>query len=432
MMPSKTFCTAPWYATYYKDSVKKYKMCCVFDTWTPADSPEAYYNTPIVQDVRAKMLKGEWHSGCSQCEYQEKNGLGSDRHTFNNMYKKEIADGVDTERFTLKWLDYRPGNLCNLKCRMCGPTDSSMWYDEQVKLWGDTYKDSHGTVKLIPNAKGKHVPEVNVYDWHESETYWEQMKHHIPHIKKLYIVGGEPFMIDQHYAFLQKCVDQGYAKDIVVEYNSNITNIPQRAWDIWKHFRRIGIGASIDAIGDLNDYIRHPSHFSKIWENLTKLSSADGNFKMWFATTISVYNVYTLPEMLEFIIRNTLPRVNDDDMKPIMSPHPLHGPYFLNIRMLPKGVKDKIASKYETSKQHLELIIDEFILDEKRNLASKHQMLKILDTYKEFMYAKDMSDKLPKFWEHTRRLDKIRGHSFETSCPEMYNLLKEYDPAISL
>jgi hypothetical protein len=43
-----------------------------------------------------------------------------------------------------------------------------------------------------------------------------------------------------------------------------------------------------------------------------------------------------------------------------------------------------------------------------------------------------MSDKLPKFWEHTRRLDKIRGHSFETSCPEMYNLLKEYDPAISL
>ena len=79
---------------------------------------------------------------------------------------------------------------------MCGPTDSSMWYDEQVKLWGDTYKDSHGTVKLVPNAKGKHVPEVNVYDWHESESYWEQMEIHIPHIKKLYIVGGEPFMID--------------------------------------------------------------------------------------------------------------------------------------------------------------------------------------------------------------------------------------------
>ena len=31
-------------------------------------------------------------------------------------------------------------------------------------------------------------------------------------------------MIDPH-TFLQKCVDKGYAKDIVVEYNSNPTNI---------------------------------------------------------------------------------------------------------------------------------------------------------------------------------------------------------------
>ena len=31
------------------------------------------------------------------------------------------------------------------------------------------------------------VPEVNVYDWHESESYWKQMENHIPHIKKLYI-----------------------------------------------------------------------------------------------------------------------------------------------------------------------------------------------------------------------------------------------------
>jgi hypothetical protein len=308
---------------------------------------------------------------------------------------------------------------------MCGPTDSSMWYDEQVKLWGDTYKDSHGTVKLIPNAKGKHIPEVNVYDWHESESYWEQMENHIPHIKKLYIVGGEPFMIDQHYAFLQKCVDQGYAKDMVVEYNSNITNIPQRAWDIWKHFRRIGIGASIDAIGDLNYYIRYPSRFKKIWENLNKLSSADGNFKIWYATTISVYNVFVLPEMLEYIVRNTLPRVNDDDMKPIMSPHPLHGPHFLNIRMLPKKVKDKIANKFEDSKENLDNIIDEFILDESRNIASKDQMRKILDTYKEFMYAKDMSASIPKFWEHTRKLDAIRGHKFEEYCPEMYQLIKD-------
>ena len=140
-------------------------------------------------------------------------------------------------------------------------------------------------------------------------------------------------MIDPHYTFLQKCVDKGYAKDIVVEYNSNLTNIPQRAWNIWKHFRKIGIGASIDAIGDLNRYIRYPSDFKTIWKNLEKLSTAEGNFSVWIAATINVYNVWELPEIIEHYLRNELPRINDDDVKPIISPHPLHGPQFLNIRM---------------------------------------------------------------------------------------------------
>ena len=75
---------------------------------------------------------------------------------------------------------------------MCGPTDSNPWYDDPVKLWGDTYKDSLGMVKLISNEKGKHPTEVNVYDWHDSEQYWVQMEKQHLFVKKLYIVGGEP------------------------------------------------------------------------------------------------------------------------------------------------------------------------------------------------------------------------------------------------
>ena len=459
---NKTLCPIPWMSQSYRAN-GDIRVCCQAQHGPTGgilkdedgnvinarnSDLNQIRNAPIEKDIRKAMMNGERHPECIRCHTEEDAGMTSrrmlenklwikggwnqikeeDKFTWEYLLENTHEDGtIDTDAIGNSFFDLRFGNLCNLKCRMCGPTDSSMWYDEQVKLWGDTYKDSHGTVKLIPNAKGKHVPEVNVYDWHESESYWEQMENHIPHIKKLYIVGGEPFMIDQHYAFLQKCVDQGYAKDMVVEYNSNITNIPQRAWDIWKHFRRIGIGASIDAIGDLNYYIRYPSHFKKIWENLNKLSSADGNFKIWYATTISVYNVYTLPEMLEFIITNTLPRVNDDDMKPIMSPHPLHGPHFLNIRMLPQPIKDKIADKFEQSKENLDSVINKFIVDESRNTASKEQMRTILDTYKEFMYAKDMSASLPKFWEHTRKLDAIRGHKFEDYCPEIYEMLKPYE-----
>jgi len=405
-------------------------------------------NSPLAKEMRKTMMNGEWHEECRRCKTEEDSGMVSrriienklwikngwnqlkedDKYTWEYLLENTDDSGkIDTTAIGNNFFDVRFGNLCNLKCRMCGPTDSSQWYDDQVKLWGDTYKDSHGEVKLIQTDKGRYIPQENIYDWHESEHYWTQMEEHIPNIKKLYIVGGEPLLIDQHYNFLQKCIDKNYAKDIIVEYNSNITNIPERAWNIWKHFRRIGIGASIDAIGDLNYYIRYPSRWEKVWENLQKLSSAEGNFKMWWATTISVYNIWDLPDMMEFILKNRLPRVNDDDTKPIMTPHPLHGPSFLNIRMLPTDIKHIIAKRFEDAKPKLIDLAKQKITDEPRLNSTIDHIHKILDTYKDFMYAKDLSHDMEKFWYHTRRLDKIRGHSFEDYCPQMYELLKDYE-----
>ena len=406
-------------------------------------------NAPIEKEIRKDMMEGKWHAECHRCHTEEDSGMISRRVTENKLWtvegwdqqeKEDIytweyllentqEDGtINTDAIGNNFFDIRFGNLCNLKCRMCGPTDSNMWYEDQVKLWGPNYNDSHGEVTLVQNEKGKYVPKDNVYDWHDSEHYWDQMDNMIPNIKKLYIVGGEPFMIDQHYVFLQKCIDRGFAKNIVVEYNSNITNIPERAWKIWKHFKFIGIGASIDAIGDLNYYIRFPSRFDKIWENLTKLSSAEGNFSIWLATTFNIYNIWVLPEIMEYYIVNSLPRVNDHDHKPIMSPHPLHGPQFLNIKSLPKAVKDLVAQKFRDKTQHLYDVIDTTHFKDGRKKAMKKQAKQIIDTYIKFMYAEDLSNLPNHFWEHTNRLDKIRGHYFKDYCPEMYEMLLEHRP----
>ena len=122
---------------------------------------------------------------------------------------------------------------------MCGPTDSSQWYEDQVKMYGTEYQDTTGIVKLGKNHKGKYEPIVDVYGWYEDTNLWSQLEDNMPNIRHLYLVGGEPLMIEQHYTFLQKCVDREDASHIVLEYNTNITNIPERAWNICKHFERI-------------------------------------------------------------------------------------------------------------------------------------------------------------------------------------------------
>ena len=398
-------------------------------------------NSDIAKDIRKAMMNGEWHPDCVRCQTENEAGMRSRQiyendiwilsglHNWDNLLSHTHEDGtIDVDAIDCSFYDVRFGNLCNLKCRMCGPTDSNMWYEDQVKLWGPSYRDSHGKVKLIQNEKGKYVPENNVYDWHESDHYWEQMDANISEIRKLYIVGGEPLMIDRHYEFLQKCVDEGVANKITVEYNSNLTNIPQRAWDVWKHFKRIQIGASVDGVGDIQYYMRPPSHFDKIYENLIKLSEAEGNFKVWIAATINVFNVLHFPEFMEWIILNKIPKVNDDNVRPIITPHPLHGPKFYNIRMLPKFAKDAIKEKYEQYKPKLEKLIEESDFTDDRKKASKREVNKLLDQYVDYMYAKDFSEFMPQFWEATRRLDKIRGHSIEESIPELYELIKDTEP----
>jgi len=94
---------------------------------------------------------------------------------------------------------------------------------------------------------------------------------------------------------------------------------------------------------------------------------------------------------------------------------------------LPKTAKESVSKFFKDSIAGLDNEIDLYIKDQTRNEACKKYMRKILQTYDDFMWAKDFTDKLPKFWEHTRRLDKIRGHSFEKSCPEMYKLIKDYE-----
>ena len=52
--------------------------------------------------------------------------------------------------------------------------------------------------------------------------------------------------------------------------------------------------------------------FGKIWKNYL---TAEGNFSVWIAATINVYNVWELPEIIEHYLRNELSRINDDDVK---------------------------------------------------------------------------------------------------------------------
>lgn len=396
-------------------------------------------NNPLLKEIRKYMMNGEWHPECKRCQtetesgvnsrpiYENQTWIDSGIYNWDDMLKFTDNEGnINIDEIECSFYDIRLGNFCNLKCRMCGPTDSSLWYDDYAELWKTkTFKDSHGQVNLIENSKGKLVPEDAPYTWYEKENYWIQIGNRIEDIKKMMIVGGEPLLIEKHYDFLEECVKKDCANNIILEYNSNCTTIPQRAFDLWKHFKEIRIGASIDGYDKVNDYIRFPSKFSHIHKNLLKLKQAEGNFKVWIAATINVYNILHLPDFIEWIVQNNLLNIDVNSVRPVLTPHPLHRPKFQSCRILPAAAKEIVENKFDSRRKDLEEMVFQNVKNQKKAAYAIEDMNKIFDEYINFMWAEDDSNLLDKFWQTTRKLDKMRNLSLEKDLPDLYNLIKD-------
>lgn len=434
-----TFCPLPWNSINLRNN-GDLRICCNTNSYSPQrgilkkengvpynagrDDLNEARNAQLLKDVRSSMLKGEWHSECERCRQEEINGMRSRRSnecldwdfSLEDAKKLTTEDGtIEPEQINIDYFDIRYGNFCNLKCRMCGATDSHMWYDDFVKLEGTTeYKDTHDLIKLTKNEKGKW--STDQYDWFQnSNWYWDQFEKYTKNAQKLYIVGGEPLIIKEHQESLERLVESGRAHEIEIEYNSNLTNVTDKMLSLWENFKQIRIGASIDGIGEVFDYQRTPAKWDSVYKNLIKLDQNEKiNLKCWFAFTVTAYNVFHLPEFMKWkLTESGLKRFNiTTSPRPIITHHMCHSPKYYNVKVLPAILKDEIAEKYQE-------YIDWALSSDLPNNV-KEEFCFILDGVSSFMLSENYAkDHLDAFISYTKRLDEIRGQDIKKSVPEL-------------
>jgi glutamate-1-semialdehyde 2,1-aminomutase len=107
--------------------------------------------------------------------------------------------------------------------------------------------------------------------WFDHDIMWDQVISLIPTLKKVYMTGGEPTLIKNNFKFMKKCIDEGRT-DIVLFFNTNCTNINKQFLELISQFKQVNINASMDGIGIVNEYIRAPSDWKQISENIEKLA----------------------------------------------------------------------------------------------------------------------------------------------------------------
>ena len=413
-------CPLPWNQLMIQQN-GDFRLCCQC-VHPPFGKPgmriqeqsiEEARNSKLHQRVRSQMLAGEEPEECRLCWNEESHGLNSKRlhmlkHYPVDKIKQTTSGYIDTTEFPLAYLDLRFGNLCNMKCRSCGPADSSLWYEdvEAVNppdhIAFDFYLSKQYQLKKINNTW---TLKDDDFVWYENESFWSMMRTIVPHIDRLYLTGGEPLINKAQWRLLDLCIELGVSKNIVLEYNSNMTRVPDSAFDIWNQFKEVHIGCSIDAVGELAYYIRYPGKWEDIEPNIRKLgNSICRNLVAKFSPTISVFNILGFLDLVDWLHANPLPRI-----RPSPSFHILEGPGYQNIQTLPKETKDWIIAQY-----------NEWYNGAPWRMRHKTQF----DTILSYMQAQDRSHLLKDLTEHTEKLDKHRGQSITDHLPWLAKILE--------
>lgn len=234
------------------------------------------------------MLQGERPSQCRACYHLESIGVESWRQELNRTFRDEFEEAraamqPDGSVVTgLLTADFRLGNICNLRCRMCSPHYSRLLAAEWAELGFGRYQAE------------EYMP------WYEDEEYWKEFFASNPNLQHLRLAGGEPFLSERFFWLLDYLCSKGKAKNIVLSINTNLTRLTQAHLEQLLRFRRIELAMSVDALGPPLEYIRTGSHWDNVRTNLDMVNRwAKFPFtRARLQITTQAYNVWRLPELL--------------------------------------------------------------------------------------------------------------------------------------
>jgi MoaA/NifB/PqqE/SkfB family radical SAM enzyme len=325
------------------------------DAYTCRDNfIEDAWNSESIRDIRRKMINAESIPGCAVCYQQEDDSKMSNRqHSLREWSQRigeeelrqiiesaEEADGfVETPPV---YLDLRLGNLCNLKCRMCNPWNSS----QIVKEHNDLVNRRSDYADVWQKTFGK-FPEKVMEDqpWFDHDILWDQVISLIPTLKKVYMTGGEPTLIKNNYKFMEECIRQG-RQDITLFFNTNCTNINPKFFDLISQFDTVNINASVDGVGAVTEYIRAPSNWLQVSKNVEKFAQMP-NVHLGITPTIQVYNAFDVVNILTWVDDLRRKYSKDVFIDFLINHHPVH----LSALILPDDLRKEAVKLVEEYKE---------------------------------------------------------------------------------
>lgn len=322
-------------------------------------------------DLRESLNNNIWPKACYRCKEDEENNLSSKRSFYDRIGLKTPDDFM---------IDISMGNFCNLKCRMCGPNNSTLWINDYEQLV------SKNLVSSIENFAGYQLTQN---DFDKIYNLMKNIKGRI----FLELKGGEPLIMPQTRQLVDKIISLPNADRLTLLIVTNGTVAPAWLKDVADKIEKFILVVSIDGIGDVYDYIRGTSKFSFVdcIKNISYYNSIE-NIDLKFNVVVQNLNIHQQLEIYE-----TLRVFNNTTINYIT----LSSPRYLAVNVMERLTKETLFDFYKGQK-------DRF---------GPYQQT--MDNIYNFMMTDFQEGLLEEFKNVTRELDKLRKQDIEKVLPHL-------------
>lgn len=411
---SKTFCIYPWVHQYIGPP-GDVKPCCVFHQDEQVGSLKnntlkEIWNSEETKKLRIDMLNGEKPKGCDICWNREDIVYKTHRMDANqNLFKEDVYDIVNSteadgtvQEHKLRYIDARWNNLCNLKCRTCGPRFSTTWIEDHAKLYDRTMEQN------------KQSGDGYQFSGKTENQLFEEILPHAQHLKQIYFAGGEPLMQIEHYKILEELIRIGHTgssqRPLTINYNTNFSQLKlgkHNALEYWKHFNNLKVNASLDGSHEKAEYWRKGTDWKTVVNNRQRMKIECPNTEFKISFTLSWPNSFNLVDFHKEWVTLGLIEPGHFSLNFLDTP-----PYF-SIKHIPTWKKRKIESLY---RNHIAWL---------KTQLGTHRIVREYEDAIRFMYSVDTGNNffhVEKFVKLQSKLDKIRNEDFWSVFTEHLDL----------
>jgi len=411
------FCILPWIHMHPWPDGRVF-TCCLSEHHSPIGNLnemdlDECYNSDNMKKFRLDMLNGKRIDNCTRCWELEDIGHDTLRKRSNSEFISEKFDihkskadivqqtNVDgsVDKVHLTYMDIRFSNICNMRCRTCGPDLSSQWFHDATESKFNRTPTNPSPILQI--RKG-------------NTAFMEQFDPYLDTVEKIYWAGGEPLIMDEHWYIMNKLVEMGRTKKdtpMRIFYNTNFSKLvykEQDAIELWKNFDEVSVGASLDAGWKRGEYLRKGTIWDETLANRERMKKELPEKDFNISCTVSMFNALDVCNFYRELCDIGFIEPKDFGINILLGKH-VH-----RATVLPEHMRKQVQKNIEET---LDWIGD------------KDTVGRVTDTFKslhQFMDGDDshlLSDSL----QEAKEMDRFRAENLFEVFPELEDLRPYYD-----